>query len=103
MRSEFWDSLPGSGRSSALKPTLEVVSGLHVGVVIALEMQRYTIGSSLPADIILHDAGVAPEHAALLIDRQRVRLEALRGDVDMQTGRLPAAHGCYLQLPIDIV
>jgi Inner membrane component of T3SS, cytoplasmic domain/Inner membrane component of T3SS, periplasmic domain len=81
----------------------EVISGLHVGVIIPLEMRRYTIGSTLPADIILHDTGVAPEHAALLIDRQRVRLEALGGDVAMQTGRLPAAHGCYLQLPIDIV
>lgn len=103
MRSKLWDSLAGSGRSSALAPMFEVIAGLHVGVTMPLEMRRYTIGSALPADIILHDAGVAPEHAALLIDRQRVRLEALGADVGMQTGRLPSAHGCYLQLPTDIV
>jgi Inner membrane component of T3SS, cytoplasmic domain/Inner membrane component of T3SS, periplasmic domain len=103
MRPELWESLQGTGRSSAFEPVFEVISGLHAGVIVPLETRRYTIGSSLPADIILHDAGVAPEHAALLIDRQRVRLEALGGAVDMQTGRLPAAHGSYLQLPIDIV
>jgi hypothetical protein len=104
MPSELWDSsYPGGKRGPVLKPTLEVISGLHAGVVIALEMQRYTIGSSPPADIILHDAGVAPRHAALIIHRHRVRLEALGGDVGLRTGRLPSAHGCYLRLPAEFV
>jgi Inner membrane component of T3SS, cytoplasmic domain/Inner membrane component of T3SS, periplasmic domain len=103
MRSELWDSLTGTQRSYALEPVFEVISGLHVGVIVRLQRRRYAIGSSLPADIVLHDAGVAQQHAALLIDRRRVRLEALGGDVDMQTGRLPKGHGCYLRLPIDLV
>src|SRR5436305_1803056 len=101
MRSYFWDTLPGMRPPLPFQPVFEVLSGLHEGVVIPLEMRRYAIGASLPADIILHDVGVAPEHAALLIDRQNVRLEALGGEVDFQSGRLPPAHGCYLQLPVN--
>jgi hypothetical protein len=79
-----------------------VTSGLHVGVSVPMEQRRYCIGSSLAADIVLLDSGIAPEHAVLQVERRSVRLEAIGGDVGLPTGLIPKGHGSYLQLPADL-
>lgn len=87
--------------AAAGEATLEVTSGLHRGVTVALEDLRYRIGSTTGVDIMLRDSGVAPEHAILSIERGHVRLEALGGDVGLADGALPKGHGCRLRPPID--
>jgi hypothetical protein len=86
---------------SADHPTLEVTSGLHRGVKVALQLSRYRIGGTTGADIVLRDAGVAPEHAVLSMERGQLRLEATGGDIGLADGALLRGHGCRLRPPVD--
>jgi hypothetical protein len=103
MSSELLDSMSGGEPSLTLAARLEVISGLHLGVCVPLERRRYCIGSSLSADIVLHDSGIAPEHAVLQVERRSIRLEAAGGDIGLPTGPLPKGHGSYLPLPTELV
>jgi hypothetical protein len=82
------------------EPVLEVTSGLHNGVQVALAPRRYRIGSGAGVDIVLRDAGVAPDHAAIRVDRGHARLEAANGDIRLGSRTLPKGHGCVLRLPV---
>jgi hypothetical protein len=80
----------------------EVVSGLHGGVRLLLENGEYGIGSTPEADIILRDSGVLPRHAILGVQRGRVRLEAIGGDVGAGKQVISQGHGCLLRLPFEL-
>jgi hypothetical protein len=80
----------------------EVVSGLHGGVRLMLESGEYGIGSTPEADIILRDSGVLPGHAILGVQRGRVRLEAIGGDVGAGRQVISQGHGCLLRLPFEL-
>jgi len=83
-------------------PVLEIVSGLHRGVLLSLDRGEYRIGSTPRADIVLKDAGIEPEHAVLRIERHRVDVEAVNGDVRLGAQVVPKGHGCRVRLPLDI-
>jgi hypothetical protein len=80
----------------------EVVGGLHGGVRLMLESGEYGIGSTPQADIILRDSGVMPGHAILGVQRGRVRLEAIGGDVGAGRQVISQGHGCLLRLPFEL-
>lgn len=80
--------------------TLEVLSGIHAGVTIALEPADYSVGSTPSAQIVLRDPGVQPLHASLRIERGGVRIQAIGGDVRLDDGQLlPKGFGAKLRLP----
>jgi hypothetical protein len=79
---------------------LEVIAGAHRGAVLLLDGSAYRIGSSPVADIVLSDQGVAPEHAALRIERSSVRIEAVGADMTVGQEPLPLSRGCHVRLPV---
>jgi hypothetical protein len=83
-------------------PELEVVSGFHTGVSLALEEGSFSIGSTPDADIVLRDPGVAAEHAMLRIEGRSVRIEAIGGDLSLGDEVIEKGHGCKLRLPVEI-
>ncbi len=84
------------------KPQLEVVSGFHSGVSLALDEGSYAIGSTADADIVLRDPGVASEHALLRIEAGAVRIEAVGGDLGVGDDLITQGHGCKLRMPVEI-
>ena len=85
--------------NAASRPELEIVGGLHKGASIALDDGEYSIGSTANAGIILTDAGVAPQHAILRIDRFATHIEATGGDVGVNGKLITQDHGCRVRLP----
>jgi hypothetical protein len=79
---------------------LEVVVGAHRGAVLLLDGSDYRIGSSPAADIVLSDAGVAAQHAALHVERGAVRLDAIGADVTVGEELVPVSRGCRVSLPV---
>ena len=67
------------GEQSGLE--LRILSGLHRGASLPLGGERYVIGSSDDADVVLLDPGVADRHATLRHDGERWLLAALEGSV----------------------
>lgn len=65
------------GEQSGLE--LRILSGLHRGASLPLGGERYVIGSSDDADVVLLDPGVADRHATLRHDGERWLLAALEG------------------------
>lgn len=90
------------GAPASLDPVLEVISGLHRGVLLSLDRGEYRIGSTPKCDIVLQDAGIEPEHAVLRIERHRVDVEAVNGGVRVGAKVVPKGHGCRVRLPLDI-
>lgn len=89
--------------ASALQ--LEITTGLHQGVCLALDLPAYLIGSAVTADLLLSDPGVAAEHLMLRLERGSVAIEARGGDVQVTdpTGRslqVPMGHGHRARLPV---
>jgi hypothetical protein len=80
----------------------EVVAGAHKGAVLTLDRADYRIGSSPDADIVLSDAGVAPEHAVLSVDRDAVRVGAIGADVLVEQELLPLSRGRRVTLPVNL-
>lgn len=60
---------------------LRILSGLHRGASLALGGERYVIGASDDADVVLLDPGVESRHATLRHDGERWLLAALEGSV----------------------
>lgn len=60
---------------------LRVLSGLHRGASLPLGGERYVIGASDDADVVLLDPGVAGRHATLRHDGERWLLAALEGNI----------------------
>ncbi|SFF95503.1 type III secretion protein D [Duganella sp. CF458] len=67
------------GEQSGLE--LRILSGLHRGASLPLGGERYVIGASDDADVVLLDPGVADRHATLRHDGERWLLAALEGSV----------------------
>lgn len=67
------------GEQSGLE--LRILSGLHRGASLPLGGERYVIGASEDADVVLLDPGVADRHAMLRHDGERWLLAALEGSV----------------------
>ncbi|KQZ44745.1 FHA domain-containing protein [Duganella sp. Root1480D1] len=67
------------GEQSGLE--LRILSGLHRGASLPLGGERYVIGASDDADVVLLDPGVAGRHATLRHDGDRWLLAALEGSV----------------------
>jgi len=60
---------------------LRILSGLHRGASLPLGGERYVIGASDDADVVLLDPGVAQRHATLRHDGEHWLLAALEGSV----------------------
>lgn len=86
-------------RADAGQLRLEIVTGTHRGAVLMLDRGDYRIGSSPDADIVLSDPGVVSEHAALHIDADGVRLDAIGADITVGNDPLPQSRGCRVRLP----
>jgi hypothetical protein len=80
----------------------EIVAGAHQGAVLTLDGTNYRIGSSPNADIVLSDAGIAPEHAVLRVDRGSVSVGATGGNITVDRESLPLSRGCRVNLPVSI-
>ncbi|MHC6226904.1 SctD/MshK family protein [Pseudomonas sp. X10] len=88
-------------------PVLTVTRGLHQGGHIRLDAAAYTLGSTAEADFILSDPGIEPRHLVLRLADDKVFVEALGGEVQVEErqGRLilvPAGSGYRGQLPLNI-
>ncbi len=59
--------------------SLKVNSGLHGGVELQLPNGDYTVGRLATCDIVLSDAGIADEHARLVIDSDGITVSAIQG------------------------
>jgi hypothetical protein len=80
----------------------EVLAGVHRGATLSIDkVADYRIGSSPRADIVLRDAGIAPEHAVLRIESAAVRIDATGGEVSIEQKSLPLGHGCRVRLPVE--
>ncbi|KQV58037.1 MULTISPECIES: FHA domain-containing protein [unclassified Duganella] len=60
---------------------LRILSGLHRGASLPLGGERYVIGASDDADVVLLDPGIANRHATLRHDGERWLLAALEGSL----------------------
>ena len=78
---------------------LAITAGVHEGAVLVLDPGEYRIGSSPDADIVLSDAGVAAEHAAVHVDFDGVHLDAIGADLTVGQDPLPQSRGCRVRLP----
>jgi Inner membrane component of T3SS, cytoplasmic domain/Inner membrane component of T3SS, periplasmic domain len=87
-------------RRKATRLKLEVVAGAHQGAVLMLDRTDYRIGSSPNADIVLSDSGVAPDHAALRVERGAVRIGATGADVMVEQEPLSLSRGRRVKLPV---
>jgi hypothetical protein len=63
--------------------TMSVESGLYAGSSHAFVPGRYTIGSSMDADIVLMDADVEPLHAMIDASGPELQVEALAGRISI--------------------
>ncbi|MFB4392319.1 MULTISPECIES: FHA domain-containing protein [unclassified Pseudomonas] len=96
-----------SGRAASARPVLSITQGLHQGGRIVLEGTRHTLGSSADDDFILTDPGIAPGHLALCLDDDKVAVEALAGEVEVEdrlgrSTRVPLGSGYRGRLPLRI-
>ncbi|MGE7991674.1 SctD/MshK family protein [Pseudomonas sp. NPDC089554] len=95
------------GHTAPARPVLSITEGLHQGGRIVLEGARHVLGSSADDDFILTDPGIAPGHLALRLDDDKVAVEALAGEVQVEDrlGRstlVPLGSGYRGQLPLRI-
>ncbi|UPJ51782.1 hypothetical protein IVB30_10790 [Bradyrhizobium sp. 200] len=63
--------------------TMSVESGLYAGSSHAFVPGRYTIGSSMDADIVLMEADVEPLHAMIDTSGPELQIEALAGRISI--------------------
>jgi hypothetical protein len=89
-------------RPNEVKLRFEVVAGVHRGAVLLLDETHYRIGSSPEADIVLSDAGVAPQHAVLHVKQGIVRIGATGAEITVGQEPLPILRGCRVKLPVSI-
>ncbi|CAN7145475.1 hypothetical protein LJR090_000166 [Bosea sp. LjRoot90] len=84
---------------------LLIEGGLHQGARLKLDSGSYRVGSAADCDIILHDDGVATQHAVLRIVDGELRLEAVGGAIALDPERrriLPAGSGVKPTLPATV-
>lgn len=100
---------PRRGRAlgSAAEPRigLAIEEGLHEGARLKLDPGSYRVGSAPDCDIILHDDGVASQHALLRVVDGELRLEAVGGAIALDPQRrrvLPAGSGVKPSLPATV-
>lgn len=84
-------SLPGS---KPAVPTLEVIAGLHTGVSVSLDEPAYCLGASDEVDLVLRDAGVAPRHAVLRLEKIQSPLRQLEAMYSRLKNEFLWARGC---------
>lgn len=83
--------------------TVQVDSGLYAGVAQALPAGRYTVGSSIEADLVLVDDDFAPLHLAVDTLGPTLRIEALADGVTVNdSSTLMAGESCSVQLPVAV-
>lgn len=100
---------PRQGRelapAAAANIGLAIDGGLHEGARLRLDSGSYRVGSAPDCDIILHDDGVARQHAILRIVDGELRLEAVGGAIALDAERrrvLPAGSGVKPPLPATV-
>ncbi|MGX1789177.1 SctD/MshK family protein [Bosea sp. NPDC055332] len=84
---------------------LAIEEGLHEGARLKLDSGSYRVGSASDCDIILHDDGVAGQHAVLRVIDGELRLEAVGGAIALDPERrrvLPAGSGVKPTLPATV-
>src|SRR5260370_49884 len=87
----------------AAQAILEVLDGVHRGVMLPLDNDAYSIGSKPDADIMLADDGVAPEHGVVRLHGRTVIIEAAGGDIGLGRGhRIPHWHRRPTTLPVEL-
>ncbi len=82
---------------------LNVLDGLHRGVVTPIAGDSCMIGSGPGCDVVLADRQIAPDHLRLRFYGRQVAVDALGGTV-MIEGRQPVqrGHGCRTTLPVTL-
>jgi anti-sigma28 factor (negative regulator of flagellin synthesis) len=93
----------GDHKTDLANLQLEVVAGVHRGVVLTLDKADYRIGCSRQADIVLSDRGISPEHAVLRNEGATVRIEATGGEVSVEQKSIPMGYGRRVRLPTEII
>ncbi|MDQ8726891.1 hypothetical protein [Bradyrhizobium sp. LHD-71] len=71
--------------------TMSIESGLYAGSSHAFAAGRYTIGSSVDADIVLMEADVEPLHAVIDLSGPNLQIEALAGRISVEPQKYLAA------------
>lgn len=101
------NSVTGTVARDSSSAVLEILDGLHQGVVLALEKAVYRIGTSSETDLILGDPGVAEQHVLLRMSGDQVAVEAIGGEAgiigpDGSSIVLKQGHGQRVRLPLEI-
>ncbi|MCL2715539.1 MAG: hypothetical protein FWD68_13375 [Alphaproteobacteria bacterium] len=94
---------PASRRGQPGNLHLQVVTGVHRGVMVTLDRSAFSIGSSHRTDIVLRDDGIALEHAIMRDEGTAVRIDATGGDVFVDQRTIPTGFGRRVRLPAEVV
>lgn len=81
----------------------EIRSGLYRGVTHDVAEGRHIIGSGDGSDLVLMEEGLAGQHAAIVLQDDKIRIEALAGGVTVEgAGPVPAGSARTVRLPARI-
>ncbi|WP_110643660.1 FHA domain-containing protein [Salinicola sp. CPA57] len=82
--------------------TLTVTAGLHRGAAVDLTDTVCRIGSQDTADVLLSDAGIAPEHLVLRFHGRQMAVEAVGGDIVINGRTVTQGTGLRSELPAEL-
>ena len=85
-----------------LSPSLRVLTGLNAGAMCTLPEGRFSIGSEPPAQILLSDEHVAPQHVVVERNENGLRLSAEAAGVRIEGTDLSAGDVVAAVLPITL-
>ena len=83
-------------------PELNVLTGAHAGVIVALESTTVRIGTLEDCDIVLRDPDIQSVHLTLHMHRRFLAIEATGGDVQVGSARVRQGHGYRCRLPVEL-
>ena len=80
--------------------TMSIESGTYAGASHAFVPGRYTIGSSIDADIVLMEADIEPLHAMIDASGPELQIEALAGEISLGAETYPAGARHTIATPL---
>jgi type III secretion protein D len=80
-----------------------IIAGAHRGAAFCAGSDLLVIGSDAGCDVRLSDPGLAPRHAAVVSQQQRVSIRQLDGTVRVNGQPLPASGSVTLDVGAEIV
>lgn len=88
--------------SAAKTYSVVIRTGRHAGAAVELADGRYLVGGGSDVDIVLTDAGIAPNHAEIKLTNGLCRLRPIGGDVAVDGRALNAGVTADIHLPAEI-